>query len=232
LLILFFANILQNLYQLGDEAVRMTSNKDKTTKSSNKISKKKNKQTLIVHSTKKLKKTPKAIESNINKSLLSNINSPILKQISPLTRISQWRENRINNKLQFAFKHLHKEFNQREQKLEQRIQEIQQQHETLLLQKQKKLRWLIPLGLITAFAGGYMLFVLTNMQNSMSQMTGSINGMNGYMSTMSNDINSMNHSMATMNNNVEGMATAIAPMGEAAKETTPFIKTFRSFMPF
>ncbi len=155
-----------------------------------------------------------------------------LQKINPLSRVNKWREDRVNGKLKLAFEHLHNEFNQREQQLERRIQEIQQQHEVLLLQRKKKLRWIVPLGITATIASAYMLFVLTNMQNSMSQMTTSISGMNTYIASMSSDMNNMNNSMATMNNNVENMTTAIEPMGEAAQETTPFIRTFRSFMPF
>ena len=180
----------------------------------------------------KLSKKPTITNASSHKNLLANIKLPLLKKINPIRHITQWREDKINGKLKLAFEHLHHEFNQREQQLEHRIQEIKNEHEALLLQRQKKLFWMIPLGLAVAIGGSYMLFVLTNMQNSMSQMTESMTGMNTYIASMSSDMNNMNNSMSSMNNNVEGMTTAITPMGEAAQETTPFIRAFRSFMPF
>ncbi len=156
---------------------------------------------------------------------------------NPLRRVT--RSNEVDEKLKLAFHHLHLEFTHREQKLEKRIQEIQEEHEVVLLQRKKRLFWVVPLGLTIAVAGGYMLFVLTNMQDSMSNMTGSIQTMNHHMEDMSGDTQSMssnmqamNNSMGDMNNKVGTMNDSIAPIGEAAGATTPFIKAAKSFFPF
>lgn len=158
---------------------------------------------------------------------------------NPLRRVSRSSGGEVDEKLKLAFHHLHLEFTQREQKLEKRIQEIQEEHEVVLLQRKKRLLWLVPLGLAISVAGGYMLYVLTNMQDSMSNMTGSIHTMNNHMEDISGDTQSMsenmqtmNNSMGDMNNKVGTMNDSIAPMGEAAGATTPFIKAAKSFFPF
>lgn len=148
-------------------------------------------------------------------------------------------QKQIDSKLALAFKQLHHEFNQREKQLEARMQEIKLQHEILIAEKQKRARWLLPIGFAAGLAGAYMLFVLTNMQNSMSSMTGSIENMNGNMAAMSSDmrymsqnVQTMNQSMYQMNNNVKGMSQAMQPMGDVAQAASPFTKMFKSMMPF
>lgn len=170
-------------------------------------------------------------------SFWSKIKSSIIK--NPLRRVSRRNAHEVDEKLKLAFKHLHLEFTRREQQLEERIQEIQVEHETVLLQRKKRLWWIIPLGLTIAMAGGYMLFVLTNMQDSMSNMTGNIQSMNNHMGNMSGDtqnmskdMQAMNGSMGEMNHKVGDMTDSIAPMGEAASTTVPFMKAARSFWPF
>lgn len=175
--------------------------------------------------------------SGTKMSFWSKIKLPIIK--NPLRRVSRPNGNEVDEKLKLAFKHLHLEFTRREQQLEERIQEIQEEHETVLLQRKKRLWWVVPLGLSVAVAGGYMLFVLTNMQDSMSNMTGNIHSMNNHMENMSGDtqnmsqnMQAMNGSMGEMNHKVGDMTDSIAPMGEAASTTVPFMKTVSSFWPF
>ena len=200
----------------------------------------KSKQSLVVTQSprKTAKKVPTSDVSRIG-GILSKVNLPAVMTKNPLTLFTSKPKDNIDGKLELAFKHLHREFNQREKQLEQRMQEIHLQHTLLLEKKHKRLKWLLPLGLLAALAGGYMLFVLTNMQNSMSTMTGSIDGMNGYMANMSNDtalmsqnIQMMNNSMYQMNGNVKGMSDSIEPMGDMAKTTSPFMKSFSAFLPF
>ena len=159
----------------------------------------------------------------------------------------------ISERLEVAFKRLHHEFNEREQQLEVKMHAIQQQHLALANFKQKKRGVLLSLAAAGMLAGGYMLYVLTNMQNSMTSMSGNISTMNGHMGAMASDtqnmtqnIQAMNESMYYMNNNVGYMsgnvaqmnqkvgtlAQAAAPMGEAAATMNPFMKAFKSFMPF
>ena len=149
------------------------------------------------------------------------------------------QQTSLDNRLSLAFQQLHSSFNQREQQLQVQFQEIKQQQALLLAQKQKRRRWLIPIAFGAALAGGYMLFVLTNMQNSMSGMTGSIDTMNTHIATMSTDtrimsqnMQSMNSSIHQLNGNVEQMSGAIKPMGEMAETTHPYLQKFRAFMPF
>ncbi|MDD5393740.1 MAG: hypothetical protein PHE17_12040 [Thiothrix sp.] len=159
----------------------------------------------------------------------------------------------VAERLEYAFKRLHHEFNEREHQLELKMQALAQHHHLLQGTTQKKRLWLVPLALTGMAAGGYMLYVLTSMQGSMTAMSGNINTMNTHMGTMAGDtqvmtqnIQTMNESMYYMNNNVAYMsgnvaqmnqkvgtlAQAAAPMGEAASAVSPFTKMFKSFMPF
>lgn len=181
-------------------------------------------------------------KSSVGATLSSRMRLPFFKEKTLSTELQTLHNEEVRKKFEVAFTRLHGEFSRREQQLETRLHDIQTQHEVLMFQKRNRLRWMIPLGLAVAFAGGYMLFVLTNMQNAMSSMTGSIHNMNGYMEnmssnteTMSNDMHIMNNSMQQMNGNVKGMSDSITPMGEMAKDVSPLtqpLKTFRSFMPF
>lgn len=155
------------------------------------------------------------------------------------TTLAIAQQTSLDNRLASAFQQLHTSFNQREQQLQIQFQEIKQQQAVLLAQKQKRRRWLIPIALGSALAGGYMLFVLTNMQDSMSGMTGSIHTMNNHIATMSDDTRTMSQNMQTMNSsihqlngNVDQMSTSIKPMGEMAETTNPYLQKFRDFMPF
>ena len=164
--------------------------------------------------------------------------SPFKK--NPLARmVANRSDKKIEGKLALAFQKLHAEFSHREQQLELRMQEIKVQQEILLEQKQKRSQWLIPIALAAALAGGYMLYVLTSMQHSMSSMTGSIDNMDGNMAAMSGDmrymsqnVQMMNQSMYQMNGNVRGMTKAMEPMGDVAQAASPFTKMFKSIMPF
>lgn len=159
----------------------------------------------------------------------------------------------IGERLEYAFHRLHQEFNEREQQLEVKMQELKEQHENLLAGKTKKRLWLAPVVVAAVGVVGYMMYVMTSMQTSMTAMSGNINTMNGHMGTMAGDtqvmsqnVQTMNQSMYYMNNNVAymsgnvaqmnqqvgAMARAAAPMGEAASTMSPFMKMFKSFMPF
>jgi len=141
----------------------------------------------------------------------------------------------IEQKMEIAFRRMHRELNQREHKMELRLQEVTLQNQQL----KKRRKFLLPMLFAAAIAGGYMLYVLTNMQNSMANMTGDISAMNGHMQNMSGNTASMNTSMQTLNENVDGMngnvkqmSDSIQPIGEVAKTATPFTKAFSGFMPF
>lgn len=210
----------------------------KATKKKGVQSKKANKQVLIPRTKQvSIPKSTEKKETILGQTLLS-INTLIPTKKNMFTKLLK-RDNTdvIHNKILLAFNRLHHEFNQREQQLDVKLQEIQLHHDALVEKKRSK--WLVPIALAAAFSGGYMLFVLTNMQNSMSSMTGSINNMNGYMANMSTDtqamaqnMQAMNNSMYYMNGNVNKMTQAIEPMGDAAQTISPFAKAFRSFMPF
>jgi prefoldin subunit 5 len=159
----------------------------------------------------------------------------------------------ISERLEYAFKRLHQEFNQREQQLEDKIQELKHHHVALQSTRKQRYKWLVPVAVAGFSVIGYALYILTSMQGSMLSMSGNINTMNTHMGTMAGDtqtmtqnIQSMNESMYYMNNNVAYMsgnvaqmnqkvgtlAQAAAPMGEAASTVSPFMKMFKSFMPF
>lgn len=165
----------------------------------------------------------------------------------------------INARLHVAFERLQETFNAREQQLEDKIQAVQQANQKLLQAKRYQ-RWLIPALLVGGVGVGYLLHVMTSMQNSMLAMSGNIKAMNQHISTMANDtqvmsyntysmatnmqamnqsMNAMNYQVATMSANVNQMnrqvgtlAQAAAPMSEAASTMSPFMKMFKSFMPF
>lgn len=159
----------------------------------------------------------------------------------------------VSERLEYAFKRLHEEFNQREQQIEDKIRELKQHHLALQGNSKQRYKWVVPVAIAGFSVIGYALYVLTSMQGSMTAMSGNINTMNSHMGTMAGDtqvmsqnIQTMNQSMYYMNNNVAYMsgnvaqmnqkvgtlAQAAAPMGEAASTISPFTKMFKSFMPF
>jgi outer membrane murein-binding lipoprotein Lpp len=208
---------------------------------------KKRKSTSLTQRSVKLIEAEKS-ESLHNTVLPPLVNKPVeVTQGSMLSRLFSRKSSALavaqqmslDNRLASAFQQLHTTFNQREQQLQVQFQEIKQQQAVLLEQKQKRRRWLIPLAFGAALAGAYMLFVLTNMQNSMLGMTGSIHTMNNHIATMSGDTHTMSQNMQTMNSsihqlngNVEQMSTAVKPMGEMAETGNPYLQKFRAFMPF
>jgi hypothetical protein len=157
---------------------------------------------------------------------------PIAPSLSVWQKIFS-RKDVAEQRMAVAFQQLHYEFDQREQQLQNQFKTIQQQ--TLLLeqnQKQRRKRSLIFGALALALAGGYMLFVLTNMQYSISGMTTYMQNMSGDTQAMSQNIQTMNTSIQQLNGNVGQMSSAIQPMGEIAQASSPMVETFRRFMPF
>ncbi|MEZ5452963.1 MAG: hypothetical protein R3E93_09165 [Thiothrix sp.] len=166
----------------------------------------------------------------------------------------------ISERLEYAFKRLHQEFNEREQHIEDKMRELRAEHQNILATQPKTRAWILPVAVVGASAMGYMMYVMTSMQGSMTAMSGNINTMNGHIGTMANDtqamsqntqymsqnMQTMNQSMYYMNNNVAymsgnvaqmnqqvgSMAQSVRPMGEAASTVSPFMKMFKSFMPF
>lgn len=164
---------------------------------------------------------------------------PMLVKKSGLARLKNNESiDDINQKLALAFNKMHQDFSLREQQLEQQIQTLTLKYDSLEHQKKHR-KFTLVLLFLAAMAGAYMLFVLTNMQNSMSTMTGDIGHMNGHVAHMSQNMQQMNNSMyylngnvAHMNGNVQQMTNAIQPIGDMAQTTSPFMKAFRSFIPF
>lgn len=159
----------------------------------------------------------------------------------------------INERLEQAFKRLHHEFNEREQRLEQKMQVLRQEQQTVLTIKRKTQRWLVPVGILASAAMGYMLYIMSSMQTSMLAMSGNINtiaadtnAMSSNTQSMAQNMQAMNASMYYMNHNVAYMsgnvaqmnqkvgtlAQAATPMGEAASTMNPFMKMFKAVMPF
>ena len=182
----------------------------------------------------------------------------VLKHLLPWRVVSVERQppvalDGVSERLEQAFKRLHQEFNEREQQLETKMHALTQTQQRLSATKTKKQVWLLPVILIAGAAGGYMMYIMSSMQGSMIAMSGNINTMNGHMGAMavdtqamSQNTQAMNQSMYYMNNNVAYMsgnvaqmnqkvgtlAQAAAPMGDAAATVSPFMKMFKSVMPF
>jgi hypothetical protein len=156
---------------------------------------------------------------------------PIAPSLSVWQKIFS-RKDVVEQRMAVAFQQLHYEFDQREQQLQNQFKTIQQQQTLLLEQKQRRKRSLIFGALALALAGGYMLFVLTNMQYSISGMTTYMQNMSGDTQAMSQNIQTMNTSIQQLNGNVGQMSSAIQPMGEIAQASSPMVETLRRFMPF
>ncbi len=151
--------------------------------------------------------------------------------------------HQISEVLELGFQKLHAEFNRREQQMELRFQALSQQHQHKAVLKKY---WLIPVAVVGALAMGYMLYILTSMQNSMTIMSSSIPMMNQHISEMAQDTQNMSGNMQALNGNVTQMnssfqqmnqqmgtvSQAVIPMGKAAKTAQPFMSMMRSFMPF
>ncbi len=155
----------------------------------------------------------------------------------------QPHDSPISEFVELSFKRLTDEFNSREKQLDQRFHALEQHNKIAIASKR---RWLIPAAILGSIAGGYMLYILTNMQDSMTLMASNIPEMNQHMGAMSNDthimssnMQNMNQSMGDLNGNVAYMnqqmgsiSHSIEPIGEAAETAQPFMGMIRSFMPF
>jgi predicted nucleic acid-binding Zn-ribbon protein len=198
------------------------------------MSRKRKKQTRT--STRKTTTPPQELilaEKGMISRLFSKASLPSLRNKKSLAKLKH--QQGMEQKMETAFSRMHHELYQREHKMELRLQEVTLQNQQL----KKRRKFLLPMLFAAAIGGGYMLFVLTNMQNSMANMTGDISAMNGHMQDMSGNTESMNNSMQTLNENVDGMngnvkqmSDSIQPIGEVAKTATPFTKAFRSLIPF
>lgn len=150
-------------------------------------------------------------------------------------------------RLDQAFERLHQEFDSREQHLEERLRRFEAQRQAALEPPRRaRRRFILPLAAAGVLASGYVLYVLTSMQLSMTTMSGDMAAMSGHVGTMADDtramsrnMQNMNDSMAALNGHVgridqEGgtISGAAAPMGQAARSMGPFMGMFRSFMPF
>ena len=180
----------------------------------------------------------------------SRSNLPIKKEAAASTEIQylprqeiQANNHKLSEFVQLSFEKLQNEFDSREELLEKKFQSLKQQNQ---LEQTKKNKWFLPIMLASAIAGGYMLYILTNMQYSMNIMSASIPAMNQHMGNMAKDTQAMNQSMQHLNGNVAqmnnqvyqmnqqmgGISQSIKPMGDAAATTQPFLGIMRSFMPF
>lgn len=155
----------------------------------------------------------------------------------------QAQDHRHSEFVQLSFEKLQTEFDTLEEQLDTKFQALQQKNQ---LDQAKKNKWFLPIMLASAIGGGYMLYILTNMQSSMNTMSASIPVMNQHIGSMALDTQAMNLSMQHLNGNVGqmnqqvhqmnqqmgGISQSIKPMGEAAATTQPFLGAMRSFMPF
>ncbi len=216
----------------------------KTRASAKTKSKTSTKKSIINHLLPALLRTTKPASKNLPAKLNKSRTKRTLTkaQYIPKQEI-QPRAHNISEYIELSFKRLNGEFNRREQQLEQRFLLLEQRHKQTIASKR---RWLIPAALVGSIAGGYMLYVLTNMQDSMTLMASNIPAMNQHMGAMANDtqamsgnMQNMNQSMGALNNNVTYMnqqmgsiSQSIEPMGKAAETAQPFMGMMRSFFPF
>ena len=161
----------------------------------------------------------------------------VLKHLLPWRVVSVERQppvalDGVSERLEQAFKRLHQEFNEREQQLETKMHALTQTQQRLSATKTKRQVWLLPVILIAGAAGGYMMYIMSSMQGSMIAMSGNINTMNQSMYYMNNNVAYMSGNVAQMNQKVGTLAQAAAPMGDAAATVSPFMKMFKSVMPF
>lgn len=146
---------------------------------------------------------------------------------------------RIGEPLEYEFKHLPEEFNERERRLEPRIYELSQEPLRSLGTPRKIRAQVLTLAMVVALVIVYLLYVMTGMQGSMTAMSGNIHTMATDTRTMSQNMQAMNQSMHDMNHNVTEMnqkvgtlAQSAAPIGAAASTVSPLTKMFKSLMPF
>lgn len=172
---------------------------------------------------------------------------------------AQAEQEMVQSRFAQVFQRLHNEFNQREQHLERRLNEVSALHRQLQSQATSQTRkkinpWLMfAMGGAAMFAVSYMLLVLTNMQNSMQGMSGDMASMNGHVGAMAADTQAMNANTQAMNANMQTMnesiyhlngnvgqmnqqvgtlSRAVEPMANMAAPMRPFTKMFSSFRPF
>lgn len=160
-----------------------------------------------------------------------------------------------------AMYEMHRQFEQREERMEKRFNELTKHHEKQAKTRKKTKPWLMASAIVCSAGGaGYLLFIMQSIQTSMLSMTQDMNSMttgieqmvdntgdiSGTMNTMNNSMNHlngnvayMNHSMFNMTQNVgqmnyqmQNISRSIKPMGQAAQSVSPFMKMFGSFMPF
>lgn len=172
----------------------------------------------------------------------------------------------LSGRFEHAFEELRKEFKEREQQLEEKLKVVSQTlpspstnaaSKTNVSSKAgSKLQQHLKVafgGLVAVLVGGYLLYVLTSMEGSMTEMSSNMTAMNGSIGAMGQDtrimsdgiqkldgnmrymngnIAQMNGNMAHMNQNVGQMTRAVEPMGQAAQNVNPFLGAMRSFLPF
>lgn len=150
-------------------------------------------------------------------------------------------------KIKHAVQELHHHFDQREQELLVQVDKAFHVHQQTARKRSRRQGWLLAsVASVGALGFAYLLYLMSSMQTSMVAMSGNmstmaadtqtmsqgIQTMNGSMAHMSNNVAYMNNNVAHMNHQMGAMTQAVAPMGEAAQTASPFMKAFRSFMPF
>jgi len=175
---------------------------------------------LMPWSAKKAKSTSVTVTQN-------HANGEVVPYI-PTQEIKPHSAN-ISEFIELSFKRLNNEFDSREKQLELRFHALEQRNKLTI---EKKRHWIIPVAILAAIAGGYMLYVLTSMQHSMTLMSSSIPQMNQHMGVMATDTHKMANGMQSMNQKMGSISESIEPIGEAASTAQPFMGMMRSFMPF
>jgi hypothetical protein len=134
-------------------------------------------------------------------------------------------EQDLHHRLEIAFEALHREFDEREQALQQQLAEAAKVYE----KKIRRSKWLlIPAAIVATISLGYIFYMvqlmgsaMTSISTDITAMNGSVSDMGQNMSTMSADtrqmvgsIQGMNQSMGYLNRNVGAMNQNVGAMNQ------------------
>ena len=181
------------------------------------------------------------IKQGKNTHLLQSVRS-VLQKIY-FFKSKNTADSQTLEKIEHIFIQLHKDFDERERLLDNKLEIIEQ----MQLREARMMKWFsVPL-IVSAFVGlGFLFYVAYSMQHSvanmsseMSVMSGDISSMTTYTHNMSSNMSSltasvktMNSNIATMNQNVGSMSHSMAPIAEAAHNVNPMMGMMNSITPF
>ncbi len=157
-------------------------------------------------------------------------------------------------RMQKVFDELHKEIDERERVLDQKIKRADQIHQ----REVQRVRWVsIPAGIVAVIALGYLFYIVNVMENAMTSMSHNMSDMSSNMTeitantgSMSRDLSHLNGNVANMTQNVGQLTGSVGHMSNsvghmtrdvgamshavtpAAQSMGPMMGMMRNFMPF